>query len=278
VRSGRTRRARWALSLQPPPTLKATAHAHRRCTDRYPHCSERSLHLGRDACRMLHAAWLYVSCNVHVALVAGCLCATNSAACRVPVVCASNSAARLQNATQVQSDTAVLVPGLVGSKVRENSIDSSTHFAAVASQNRHAAVCAACIATDSLCAHNRTAPHRTARRCTARRCTAGYRGRVVLSTQRSDRTRVRWQFQWRRHSQSRVRVADSLGTARALHCAALHCSLNSPQCKLTSASLTCGTATLGVGTSRHSSGTPTAKPPSTCRRQSHSAGKSVIRQ
>ena len=147
--SGRTRRARWALSLQPPPTLKATAHAHRRCTDRYPHCSERSLHLGRDACRMLHAAWLYVSCNVHVALVAGCLCATNSAA-------------RLQNATQVQSDTAVLVPGLVGSKVRENSIDSSTHSAAVASQNRHAAFFAACIATDSLCAHNRTAPHSAA--------------------------------------------------------------------------------------------------------------------
>jgi hypothetical protein len=163
-------------------------------------------------------------------------------------------------------------------KYVRTQIDSSTHSAAVASQNRHAAVCAACIATDSLCAHNRTAPHRTARRCTARRCTAGYRGRVVLSTQRSDRTRVRWQFQWRRHSQSRVRVADRLGTARALHCAALHCSLNSPQCKLTSASLTCGTATLGVGTSRHSSGTPTAKPPSTCRRQSHSAGKSVIRQ
>ena len=149
----------------------------------------------------------------------------------------------LQNATQVQSDTAVLVPGLVGSKVRENSIDSSTHSAAVASQNRHAAVCAACIATDSLCAHNRTAPHRTALHCTALHRTALHRRlsrsrRFINTARRSHSSPLALPM-----AATRAESCASRRQPRHCACTALHCSLSSPQCKLTSAC--CGSYTWG---------------------------------
>jgi hypothetical protein len=178
-----------------------------------------------------HSAWLHVSCYAHVALVAGCLCATV-----VHVECLlslCHSAARWQNATQVQCDTAVLVPGLVGSKVREHSYTREPILPRL-----HPSVGPLQFAPHALQPIVRATRRGAARRCAALHCRLSRSRRFTNTARRSHSSPLALPM-----AATRAESCASRRQPRHCACTALHCSLSSPQCKLTSAC--CGSYTWG---------------------------------